>query len=125
MYGLIFYFFYRYFVNKGDRSPRFGAICAILLTIGLHIILAYVIVQKIAGHNLMQPISQSYYWSKVFNMLVILPFFLLGLIFFNKKRIDNIIAKYENKNAFTFFNWILFLLMTIGSLLFIIFFLKK
>lgn len=125
MYDLVFYFFYRYFVYREDRTPRFGAICGVLLTIGFHAILAYVIVQKIVGQNLMQPLSQSYYWSKVLNMLVILPFFILGVFFFNKKRVDNIIAKYEDKNVFIFLNWLIFLLLTAGSLLLIIFLLKK
>jgi len=81
MYNLVFYFFYKYFVSKEDRSPKFGAICGVLLTIGLHIILAYVIVQKIVGHNLLQPLSQEYYWSKMLNMIVILPFFIMGVFF--------------------------------------------
>jgi Mn2+/Fe2+ NRAMP family transporter len=125
MYDLIFYFFYRYFVYREDRTPKFGAICGILLTIGLHIILVYVIIQKIVGHNLLQPLSQSYYLSKALNMLVILPFFILGVMFFSKKRVDKIIAKYENKNVFTIFNWIIFLTLTIGSILSIYFLLRK
>jgi Mn2+/Fe2+ NRAMP family transporter len=125
MYDLVFYFFYRYFVYREDRTPRFGAVCGILLTIGLHIILAYVIVQEIVGYNLVQALSQSYYWSKLLNTLIILPFFILGLLFFNKKRIDRIIAKYENKNVFNFLNWLIFLILTIGPLFAIIYLLKK
>src|SRR5688572_23595993 len=102
MYDLVFYYFYRYFIYRKDRTPRFGAICGVLLTIGLHIILAYVIVQKIVGYNLMQPLSQSFYWSKILNMIVILPFFILGVFFFNKRRVGNIITKYEHKQVFTF-----------------------
>lgn len=125
MYGLVFYFFYRYFVYRQDRTPRFGAVCGILLTIGLHIILVFVIVQKIVKHNLLESLSQSYYWSKMLNMIVILPFFLLGVAFFYKKRADNIIAKYDDKRVFTFVNWLIFLLLTIGDLLLIVYFLKK
>jgi hypothetical protein len=125
MYNLVFYFFYKYFVSKEDRSPKFGAICGVLLTIGLHIILAYVIVQRIVGHNLLQPLSQEYYWSKMLNMVVILPFFIMGVFFYNSKRVNSIIAKYENKSVFTFFNWLVFLVVTLGALLSIIFLLRK
>ena len=117
MYKLVFYFFYRYFLNRNDDSPRFGAICGIFLTIGLHIILTYVIVQKVVGYNLLNPLSQSYQWNKILNMLVILPFFILAILFFNKRRIDSIINEYDGKgNVFSFFNWTIFILLTIDSL---------
>lgn len=126
MYGLVFYFFYRYFLYRNDSSPRFGAICGIILTIGLHIILAYVIVQKIIGHNLLNPLSQTYYWSKLLNMLVILPFFILALLFFSKKRVDKIINKYDDReNVFSFFNWVIFILLAAGPLILMIYLLKK
>lgn len=125
MYKLIFYFFYRYFVNKDDRSPKFGAACCVLVVIGLHILLAYAIIQRIVGHTLIEPLSKSYYWSKSLNMALILPFFVVGLFYFNKKRTDRLIGNYENKNVFTFFNWAIFLIMTLGALLSIIFILRK
>lgn len=126
MYKLIFYFFYRYFLYRSDDSPKFGAICGIFLTIGLHIILTYVIVQKIVGHNLLNPFSQTYYWNKILNIFVILPFFILGILFFRKKRVDNIINEYDGKeNVFSFFNWFIFILLTVGSLGLMIYLLKR
>lgn len=125
MYNLVFYFFYKYFIFRNDRSPKFGAICGVLLIIGLHIILVYVLVQKIVGHNLMQPLSQTYYWSKLLNMLIILPFFIMGILFFNNRRVDKIITKFENRCVFTFLNWTIFLVITLGALLSIIFLLTK
>jgi hypothetical protein len=125
MYELMFYFFYKYFIFRNDRSPKFGAICGVLLIIGLHIILVYVLVQKFVGHNLMQPLSQTYYLSKILNMLVILPFFIIGVLFFNERRVDKIITKYENRRVFTFWNWTIFLAITMGVLFSIIFLLTK
>ena len=126
MYKLIFYFFYRYFLYRNDDSPKFGAICGIFLTIGLHIILTYVIVQKIVGHNLLNPFSQTYYWNKILNMLVILPFFILAILFFRKRRIDNIINEYDGKeDVFSFFHWFIFILLTVGSFALMIYLLKK
>ena len=126
MYKLIFYFFNRYFLYRNDDSPRFGAICGIFLTIGLHIILTYVIVQKIVGNNLLNPLGQTYHWSKILNMLLILPFFILAILFFRKRRVDNIINEYDGKeNVFSVFNWIIFILLTVGSLPLIIYLLKK
>ena len=126
MYKLIFYFFFRYFLYRNDDSPRFGAICDIFLTIGLHIILTYVIVQKIVGHNLLNPLGQTYHWSKILNMLLILPFFILAILFFRKRRVDNIINEYDGKeNVFSVFNWIIFILLTVGSLPLMIYLLKK
>jgi Mn2+/Fe2+ NRAMP family transporter len=84
-----------------------------------------VIVQKIVGHNLLKPLNQGYYWSKVLNMIVILPFFVIGVFFFNSRRVNSIIAKYENRNVFTFLNWVVFLTLTLGTLLLIIYLLKK
>ena len=103
MYKLIFYFFYRYFLYRSDDSPKFGAICGSFLTIGLHIILTYVIVQKIVGHNLLNPFSQTYFWNKILNILVILPFFILAILFFRKRRVDNIINEYDGKENVFFF----------------------
>ena len=126
MYKMIFYYFYRYFLYRNDDSPRFGAICGIFLTIGLHIILAYVIVQKLVGRILLNPMTSTYYWNKSLNMLVILPFFILAIVFFNKRRVDGIIQGYESKqNVFSVWNWLLFLLFTVGALLSLIFLLKK
>jgi hypothetical protein len=104
---MIFYYFYRYFLYRNDDSPRFAAICGIFLTIGLHIILAYVIVQKLVGRILLNPMSSTYYWNKALNMLVILPFFILAIVFFNKRRVDGIIQEYESKqNIFSVWNWL-------------------
>ena len=126
MYKMIFYYFYRYFLYRNDDSPRFGAICGIFLTIGLHINLAYVIVQKLVGRILLNPMSSTYYWNKALNMLVILPFFFLAIVFFNKCRVNGIIKEYESKqNVFSVWNWLLFLLFTVGALISIIFLLKK
>jgi hypothetical protein len=126
MYELIFYFFYRYFLYRNDSSPRFGAICGTFLTIGLHIILAYTIVQKIIGHNLLNPLSETYYWNKILNMLVVLPFLFLGIMFFNKKRVDKIINKYDQKiKIFSLINWVIFISLTIAPFVLIIFLLKK
>jgi SNF family Na+-dependent transporter len=126
MYGLVFYFFYRHFLNKNDRSPRFGAICGIFLTIGLHIILAYVVIQEIVGQKLLNPLSQNYYWSKTLNMLVALPFFVLTIIFFKKERVDSIIDKYDKRSdTFNFINWLFFLCLTVVPLALIILLLQK
>src|SRR5688500_18187071 len=110
MYGLIFYFFYRYFLSRGDHSPRFGAICGVFLTIGLQLLAVYAVVQQIVGHNLLNPISKSYYYSKLLNMLIALPFLFLTIKFFNNKRTDEIISLFDNKqNVFSIINWTIFI----------------
>lgn len=111
MYRLIFYFFYRYFTWRNDSSPKFGAICGVFLTIGMHCILLFVVIQKWAGRRLLPSFSDSYTLSKLYYMLVAVPFLLLTIQFFNKERSNRIIEAFENKaNAFSFLNWTIFLL---------------
>jgi hypothetical protein len=70
--------------------------------------------------------STTFYWIKALNMLIILPFFILEKIIFNESGVQSIIQKYENKeNVFSVWNWLLFLLFTVGALLSIIILLKK
>lgn len=110
MYRIIFYFFYRYFIWRNDNSPRFGAICGVFLTIGMHIILLFVLIQKWAGQMFLSSFSESYALNKLYYMLIAVPFLLLTIQFFNKERTNKIIAAFENKdNAFSFLNWIIFL----------------
>ena len=126
MYGLVFYFFYRYFLYRDDSSPRFGAICGTFLTIGFHVLLVYTIVQEIAGHKLLNPLSETYYRSKILNMLIVFPFLFLAIIFFNKKRIDRIIERYDDRvETFNFINWFIFIFITVVPLALIIFLLRK
>ena len=126
MYRLIFYFFYRYFLNRNDRSPTFGAICGVFLAIGLQFILVYVLVQRFIGSNLLNPISETYAYSKLFSMLIAIPFLFLNFKFFHKRRTDDIINHFDNKeNVFSVRNWILFVSLTILPLALIILLLKK
>jgi hypothetical protein len=126
MYRFIFYFFYRYFLYRNDNSPRFGAICGVFLTIGFHFLLLYVIIQKLVGHNLLNPLSENYSNNKFLSMLIFIPFLFLTISFFNKKRTDGIINYYDNKqNVFSLFSWALFIALTIIPLGAIIFLLSK
>jgi len=123
---MIFYYFYRYFLYRNDESSKFGAVCGVFLIIGFHAILVFVVAQKLMGYNLLNSWSQSYYWNKALNMVVISPFLVLALLFFNKRRVDNIIQQYDNKeNVFSIWNWAFFLILTLGVLLSIILLLKK
>lgn len=126
MYRLIFYFFYRYFLWRNDSSPKFGAICGIFLTIGIQFVMIYVLFQKLFGHNLLNPLSQHYSTNKFLNMLILIPFLYLTIIFFNKKRTDGIIDYFDNKqNVFSLLNWILFIILTTFPLGLIIFILQN
>jgi len=74
----------------------------------------------------LDPLNKTYYWSKLLNMLVVLPFFILAILFFNKKRVDKIINEYDNKKSvFSPINWIFFIALTIMPLATIIVLLRK
>jgi len=120
MYSLVFYYFYRYFDNQGDRT-MFSAACGLFLVFGLHIILLYVIVQKVVGHLLLTPLSQDYGTNKLIISLMILPLFVLFLIYFNSKRRAEIVERMNNNSkVFSAINWIGFVIVAVMPLIAII-----
>ena len=126
MYKLTFYFFYRYFLWRNDDSPKFGAICGLFLTIGLQIILLFVLIREWTGHELVQPFSQNYGTNKLLNMLFVIPFLFLFFKYINGKRTDEIVSMYDKRtNVFNVINCIVFIVAAVLPLVLIIVILKR
>jgi hypothetical protein len=125
MYGLVFYYYYRFFVWKNDDSPIFGAKCGLAITIGFQIFFLYAVIQKFHGSRLINP-GDGFFWSKWFYMILMIPFVYLITYLFNKTRVKAALDKYENSsNAFSLLNWVKFILLAIAPLVLIIVILKK
>jgi len=104
----------------------FSAACGLFLVFGFHIILLYVIFQKVVGHLLLTPLSQDYGTNKLINSFMILPLFVLFLFYFNSKRRAEIVERMNNNSrVFSAINWISFVIVAGMPLIAIIIILRN
>ena len=125
MYDTVYYYFYKFFIKRQDKTPKFSAACATFLVIGFDVIAIYVFLEKILLVKFIKPLDNGYSNNRFFLMLIFIPFLILALLYFNKNRTDNIIKECDNNNVlYSFKHWIYFIIIAILPLLLIFFLLR-
>lgn len=75
MYNFMFYFFYCYYERFKDFSPRFSAICAVVITQFIHVFLGIALIKYLFSVRLPR-LHESVFWNKLF----FIPFGIMWII---------------------------------------------
>lgn len=112
MYGLVFYYFYRWALYRYDPNPRSTGVNGVILAVAFQGVMIYTVIQHLSGELLIKgSFSESYFERKWLNGLCALPLIIGVAMIFNKARTNRVIEKYDNKqNPFSFKYWLLFIL---------------
>lgn len=101
----IYHFVYAYFYNKaGAQGPgRLAGSSHVLFTLFSHVLFIIEIIYCVTGFKIQlftESIAGSLFHRKQVYFMYCLPFFIISWLFYNQKRTEKIVEKFNNRDEY-------------------------
>lgn len=114
MYNFVFMFFYRYYERRKD-IPRFSGAMLVGITLFFHVFFIHSVIYYFTGFNLTKTESYLYWGKTVYIVMLGAITGLPPLLYYSRKRTNEILARYPaDYKVFSFKNIVLVLLIMLG-----------
>lgn len=109
----LYFFFYGLF-KRYDDDPKFTSILGVFIVISLYLIMILRILVRLRIIDKFPSFSDTYTYNKLAWVLVVIPFCFLVVLYFNKKKIEAIINKYQAVESFYDFKRLVLFILIVG-----------
>jgi len=119
MYNFIFWFFYKFFEWRDKYKSPFLAASMVGFVVVIHLSAVYAVFRYFSGSTI-SLFSDNYAYNRLMLLPIVILFFFIVYRLYYKKKVDEILAKFDERNPFSVKNIAIVVLLIIVPLLFAI-----